>query len=120
MASSLPTNVNPGAASKQALERLELAFNRQNAMAATQLVDVVFPSTANTDLAIGHQLKTDNPESIRWIPVSLEFTATPLDAPVIYKDASVNRRTWASSTIFLRCTVAGVRARLLLFTEVVR
>lgn len=75
-----------------------------------QYVDVVF-TTADSDTFIEHQLKTDDPEAIRYEVVSRDRAGD------VYHDYSAARRAWKPGYLLLRCATAGARVRLRLFTE---
>ncbi len=79
--------------------------------ATTQFVDVAFPSTADVDLVIRHRLQTSRPDDVRYLVIQQEAAGS------IYRDTSPDRRAWGSDYIILRTDTAGLKARLLLFTE---
>lgn len=80
-------------------------------------MDVVFNATANVDTDIPHALDPSDPESVRWVVVRVQLSAAPATPPVVYVDTSATRRPWQVGQIYLRCTLASVTARLLLFLE---
>lgn len=82
-----------------------------------QYVDVTFPSTADTDLSISHELTLDATDRVRWIVVSATSTGTPTPY-TIYEDTSTTRRAWGKHNIILRCTQPSVKVTLLLVVAV--
>lgn len=82
-----------------------------------QYVTVTFPSTANTDLSISHDLTVEATDRVRWIVVSVEAASTP-SPYVIYEDTSTTRRKWGKRNIILRCTQPSVKVTLLLVVAV--
>lgn len=73
-----------------------------------QRVTVTFPSVADTDLIIRHKLTLVNPENV-------EYTILKQDrAGSVYNDPSATRRVWESGFITLRCSVASLKATILL------
>jgi hypothetical protein len=71
-------------------------------------VEVVFPSSANTDLYIRHNLQPPSPESINYFPLRKSAAGD------VYHDTSVTRKAWQKGYIVLRCTAANVKMRLFL------
>jgi len=95
---------------QQALQRERVARLRSTPISRYVYVDVSF-DTANqdTDIALG-DLKPQDPDAVRWVPVSLSTAAT------IYRDLSGTAVAWQQSHIKLRSS-AICDARLLLFVE---
>lgn len=80
-------------------------------LAQWEVVDVTFPTGANTDCVIPHTLSPHNPEAINYIPIRKAQAAD------VYHDVSGTRTAWQSTYIILRSTVASARVTLLLFVS---
>jgi len=72
-------------------------------------VDVTFPSSANTDVAIRHDLTPPDPNNVYYFPVRKSAAAH------VYHDTTGTRRAWQSGTIYLRSDVANVKMKLILY-----
>lgn len=91
----------------------EVVYNSDKTQPTAQwhYVDVVFPTTPNTDLAIRHNLAPLDPEHINYMIVRRDRPGN------VYHDISGNRTPWRDSYIFLRSDVPDLRVRLLLMVE---
>lgn len=98
------------------ITQLERGSSKQSSATQFQYVSVTFPPTARADMAIKHNFRGDF-ERIRYMIVGMELATTPVESPYIYRDASANKRAWTRDTIFLRCNIANLTVRLLLFLE---
>lgn len=76
-----------------------------------RFIDITFPTTANTDCIVKHDLVTDDPEGVLYIPLNQSA------AGGIYNDQSATRKLWGTNYIILRSSVASLQAKLLLATE---
>jgi hypothetical protein len=73
-----------------------------------QRVEVTFPSTPDTDIVIKHTLQASNPED-------LEYTIAKQDrAGFVYNDQGATRKDWKPGFLYLRCSVASLKATILL------
>lgn len=72
-------------------------------------VTVTFPSTANTDIGIKHDLTPPDPNNVYYFPVRKSAAAE------VYHDASGTRKAWQPGTVFLRSNVASVKMTLILY-----
>ena len=108
------------------LHREETARRESVPFARFQYVTMTAP-TADVDVDIPHDLNPSDPETVRWLVVGTEGTAsTPVggwDGPVVvvssgsvYRDASASRKAWQPGYIWLRAMHPGT-FRLLLFLE---
>ena len=85
-------------------------LEEQSAIARWRYVDVVF-TTANTDTPVAYDFVGIDPETIRWVPLSVEGNA------YIYRAArSSTRKAFANGLLWLRASGA-CQARLLLIVE---
>lgn len=96
---------------KRAFDQLEVWFKGQTPSAAFEYVDVVFPSAANTDTDIRHNLRANSPAEIRFQVVSADR------AVAVYRDLTGTAKAWTSSVIYLKASVASAACRLLLTVE---
>ena len=94
-------------------EHIETDIRSISPFTITELVDVVFNETANTDTVIRHSLNTVQPEQIKWMIVGIELSSVAT-VPIIYRDASTMRRKWEDDYIILRSNIASLKATLLL------
>lgn len=73
-----------------------------------EIVDVVFPATAQTDFQIPHSLSPASPEQ-------LEYTVLRQATPgTVYEDRSATRTPWGPGFIILRSDTASWTGRILL------
>lgn len=76
-----------------------------------EVVDVTFPSAANTDLLVAHSLQPPSPEHVYYWPIRNAQAAR------VYHDVSGSRKPWQASYIWLRSDVASAKMTLLLFVQ---
>lgn len=89
--------------------------NRMLPMGNYEYVDVTF-GPADTDMAIPFtRLRTDDPQSVRWMDVS----PGRIDGVVaqIYRERGSRATLFGLTYVVLRSTVANYTTRLLLFVE---
>jgi hypothetical protein len=86
---------------------LESAFRKRSPFASWQMVEVLFPASANTDVDIRHTLTPTTPNQLGWLIVRSS------GAGVVYRGFG---STWGVGYIRLRSSLASHRATLLLFT----
>lgn len=67
----------------------------------------VIVGAAHQETDIRHSLRTADPEALEWVVTKVVLTATPSDAPVLYRFEGEGRRPWTTSLISLRATVPG-------------
>ncbi len=73
-----------------------------------QVVDVEFPSTADSDLIVRHGLDVKNPYDV-------QFTVLKQYQPgSVYEDDTIDKRPWQLGYVVLRSDTASWRGRLLL------
>lgn len=95
---------------QQELQRERAARLRATPMTRYVYVDVTFSTPdQDTDIALG-DLKPQDPNAVRWIPVSLSSAA------IVYRDLSGTQVKWQTTHIKLRAS-AACDARLLIFVE---
>lgn len=94
---------------KRALDRFAQSTLARIPFGRYQFVDVTF-ATPNQDTDIAHTLAPNDPEAVRFVPVSLTAAA------VLYRDNSAGKRPWQPTHIWLRAS-AACTVRLLLFLE---
>jgi hypothetical protein len=95
---------------------LERGSTKQSSATQFQYVSVTFPATARADTPIKHNFRGDY-ERIRYMIIGMDLATIPVETPYVYRDASANKRAWTRDTLFLRCNIAGLTVRLLLFLE---
>lgn len=88
--------------------KLEESLLRFTPYRQWQIVTVTFPSAANVDLDIIHNLSPTNPENVDAQVLQAS------GAMSIYKDMTVTRIPWQAGLIRLRSSAASVQAVLLL------
>ncbi len=92
------------------VQRERTARLKSTPMSRYVYANVTFSATnQDTDVALG-DLKPQNPDDVRWIPVELSAAA------VIYRDTTGTAAAWTQTHIKLRAS-ATCTARLLLFIE---
>jgi len=79
-----------------------------------QYVDVEFAASAGAPTDVRHELRARKPGDVRAWPIEWTFATAPPTAPVIWKSSE---RIAGDGYIVLACSVAGAKARLLLFLE---
>lgn len=84
-----------------------LQLTRSIPQSAFRRVSVVFP-TADTDVAVPHDLKPMNPEDVEYYVVRVNGPAD------IYDDQSATRIPWRADCLYLRASADDVVADLLL------
>lgn len=77
-------------------------------------VDVVFPPTANADIAIPHNLAPPSAEHVNYIVLRQGVPAGGLRPGTVYHDTTGARLPWQPTYIILRNTVANAKVTLLL------
>jgi hypothetical protein len=100
-----------------AIRELSGAINRGVPFGQYEFVDVTFNSTANGDTEVKHSLILGDPEAVRIIPVSWNFSSTPADPPYVWRNIASTRRPWGEGYVILKCNIASAQARLLLVVE---
>ena len=73
-----------------------------------QIVDVQFPSTANTDYVIRHKLAPQNPRDVHYRVIK------QFNNGVVYESAAPGGKQWGSDFIVLRSDKASWCGRILL------
>ena len=84
-----------------------------------EYVTVTFQA-ANTETTIPYTvLRTEDPESVRWIDVTPgAVDVASVDTPVaVYRSGLPGRLAWGTGYIVLKASVAGYTTRLKLFLE---
>jgi hypothetical protein len=93
------------------------AIERGIPFGAYEFVDVTF-TAANTDTIVPYTLRTDDPESIRWIDISRGSVYSGSETPGhVFRSGNSTRKNWAPSYLVLQSSVAGYATRLFLFVE---
>ena len=106
----MPFTEFPNEPQQKALNRERASRLKSTPFTMFQYVDVTFPS-GGVDVDIPHTLTPAVPDTVRWIIVSINAPA------VIYRDTSVNAKSWQETHIWLRAN-AACTTRLLLVIEV--
>lgn len=76
-----------------------------------RVVTVTFPSTANTDMDIRHDMVVSNPEHVTYQVLQ---SAQPV---LVYHDRSSDRVPWTNGLVRLRATAASAQVTLLLMVN---
>ena len=108
----MPVAVFPGIQDphlKADITRWAMTLENRLPWSQGQYVTVVFTG-ANTDMDIPHTLAVQDPEAVRWIPVSMSAAA------IVYQDTSATRLPWQPTHIWLRSSAIAT-VRLFLFIE---
>lgn len=83
----------------------------RNPYATSEIVEVTFPSGADSDHIIRHSLRPLDPEAIDYEVIRQE------QAAIVYHDAGASRRIWSTGYVVLRCNVASAVVTLRLSTR---
>lgn len=73
-----------------------------------QIVDVKFPSGANTDYVIGHDLGPTDPQDVHYTVLKQTTAGT------IYQSFAGSAKPWTTSYIVLRSDTSNWKGRILL------
>lgn len=84
---------------------LEERFQSATPTTRYEYVDVFF-ETAGVDVPVAHSLRPQYPDQVNYEVVQVTAPA------LVYHDGSASRRGWLADTIFLRCNVSTVWARI--------
>lgn len=71
-------------------------------------VTVTFPTTPNTDVVVRHSLQPSSPDAVEYAVLQKDRAGD------VYNDQSATRKEWKQGYIYLRCSVASVKATILL------
>ena len=67
-------------------------------------------TTANTDVAVKHDLKPISPDNVGYLVVQQSAAGS------VYIDSTASRRVWTTSSMYLRSNTANIVVTLLVFT----
>lgn len=99
---------------RRVTDHLETDIRSVSPFSSTELVEVTFNATANTDTVIRHALNPTDPNGVKWSAYNIELMAAPGTVPIIYQDSSTTHRPWKIDYIILRSNVASLKATILL------
>ncbi len=99
-------------ATTRSIRMLEDDFYRAVPWRKSQIVMVTLPETAHTNIVVHHTLTPANPDAVKWKVVGWELTATPGEAPYVYRLVAVGEPAWSHSAIVLRSNMTTGRVHL--------